>query len=685
MFSFLSPVSLWLGALVAIPLAIHFLGRQRLRKEPFPSLMLLEEKFSRSMQRHRLKNLLLLLLRTLLILCLFLALSNPALEMQAAGPAPAGGVTAAALLHNGAFGMLPVTREAGPAPGSSAPDARAAGSGRTADALEIQRRRIRALDSALGTPVRVTPLIADGPGASEASARHGNYGEAVERLLATLDAQAPAAQVYLPVFAWEDLEPAAGVLAQALRERPGLQLVLWDHGAEGARLTAFSGVRAVPSPRSPTVALRALPGPAADGLDAPKVRAWLGGRILQEEEVEDGAPVEIALPLSEGPRTAGRLSLEGAGAVAYRDWHFSFPNPGRLVLAHAGSALASLPSLGRENYFRRIVHVPAAKDIPWEAAPRLVYLSNERNTDAAAYSRLVEFVRNGGRLIVGVGRESDLPLLNRFLLQPLRMGRLGSLAEAPQGPRAEAVAEAMAGLGGLPSDPGPLGAVRKRFAFAPDSGTSVLIRQGGEPVLALRDFHRGKVLLWTTDLDDLDWTDLGVAPLIPLLHQAFQESAGGLTSNRAVAADSTLVLDVPASGAAPVATGPEGRPFTRLRADGSRVRLGPFDKAGLHRVSWGRDTVVFAVNVEPRGPSQARDLEEWDGWNRDGREEFLKGFEEFRGRVTVASPEMEEGVRAAVRPLWKAFFLAAILLLFLEGLVASAFSPGSVSRGRDRS
>jgi hypothetical protein len=61
----------------------------------------------------------------------------------------------------------------------------------------------------------------------------------------------------------------------------------------------------------------------------------------------------------------------------------------------------------------------------------------------------------------------------------------------------------------------------------------------------------------------------------------------------------------------------------------------------------------------------------------------MKGFEEFRGRVTVAPPEAGEGVRAAVRPLWKVFFLAAILLLFLEGLIASAFSPGSVSRGRD--
>ena len=46
---------------------------------------------------------------------------------------------------------------------------------------------------------------------------------------------------------------------------------------------------------------------------------------------------------------------------------------------------------------------------PGATSLRLIYLSNERNTDAAAYGRIVEFVKRGGRLIVGVGRESDIP------------------------------------------------------------------------------------------------------------------------------------------------------------------------------------------------------------------------------------------------------------------------------------
>jgi hypothetical protein len=278
-----------------------------------------------------------------------------------------------------------------------------------------------------------------------------------------------------------------------------------------------------------------------------------------------------------------------------------------------------------------------------------------------------------------VGRDTDVPLLNRFLLQPLRMGRLGAAVGTPEGVRASAEPEGLARLGGLPANPGPLGLVRRHFAFLPDSGTAILARLAGDgaaPMLAERDFHLGKVLLWTTDLDDLEWSDLGVAPLVPLLHRAFQEGGGGLTSNRAVESDSILVLDLPEPGMRVEARDPDGRPFTRFRAEGGRLRLGPFDRTGIHTVRMGSDTAAFAVNLAPLGPAAWRTAEDWSAWNADRKAAVLKALEPFGRRVLVAAPEAAGTARAAVRPLWKAFFLAAILLLFLEGLVASAFSLG---------
>src|SRR5690606_28994751 len=116
----------------------------------------------------------------------------------------------------------------------------------------------------------------------------------------------------------------------------------------------------------------------------------------------------------------------------------------------------SLPSLGRETYFRRIIHVPSARHIPWDDAGklRLVYLSGQAGASAEAYAHAVEFVKQGGRLIIGAGRDSDIPMLNRFLLQPLRLGRLGSPVEAAAGGSLEADRRALAKLVKLPGDPG---------------------------------------------------------------------------------------------------------------------------------------------------------------------------------------------------------------------------------------
>ena len=718
MFTFLNPFGLWLGAALAVPLMIHFLGRQRLRKQPFPSLLLVRERFSKSMHRHRLKNLLLLIIRTLLILCLLLALSNPAMEARKASVRPDVSV---ALIHNGIYGSLGPEGVAGTSKPGPAHSAGAKGQPPSGN-LDAQWKRIRDLDSTQGGKTLAVPAIADGPGAKEVSQRFGDYGEAVRRALGALGTPPGTAQLLLPVFDWTEAASARGDLERALKESPGLRILLVDHGGAVAGLNAFSGLKATLSPESPTLRLNARLSPAAAEKGG-KAHVFLNGRPFQEAAAEGGR-VEVTLPLGEGPRTVGRFSLPGSGFAA-PDFHFCFPEAGEWSLAHAGSALASLPSLGREAYFRRIIHVAASRDIPWNGlsergtraggALRLVYLAAERGAQPDVYARAVEFVKRGGRLIIGVGRESDIPALNRFLLQPLRMGRLGNLQEVAAGVPVKADIRALSRFGRLPMDQGSLGAVRKRFAFAPDSGAEILLSQGSPPeaVLAERDFHRGQVLLWTTDIDDLEWTDIGVSPLIPLLHQAFQEAgAGDRAVNLAVASDSLYgfaadpVVGRAGAGSAdaasrPLVLDPEGRAFTKVRADGSRLRIGPFDKLGIHLIVTGKDTSAFAVNLAQRearpGAAGSARPANAAGTERDAsgaasdsasdpdkdvlaeaedeaRSSFLEAFKPYHGRVIALSPDEPAAVQASVRKLWPALLLTALLLLFLEGLISSTFS-----------
>ncbi|MEO0086298.1 MAG: BatA domain-containing protein [candidate division WOR-3 bacterium] len=84
---FSAPSFLPLAALAAIPLVIHLLSRLRLRRQDFPTLTLLESVRRERFSWVRLKEVILLILRTLLLAALLLSLSRPFIRPRAAqGP-----------------------------------------------------------------------------------------------------------------------------------------------------------------------------------------------------------------------------------------------------------------------------------------------------------------------------------------------------------------------------------------------------------------------------------------------------------------------------------------------------------------------------------------------------------------------------------------------------------------------
>jgi hypothetical protein len=162
------------------------------------------------------------------------------------------------------------------------------------------------------------------------------------------------------------------------------------------------------------------------------------------------------------------------------------------------------------------------------------------------------------------------------------------------------------------------------------------------------------------------------------LHQAFQEAAAGeRAANLAVASDSIYALGL-AEGeenSRPEARDPLGRPFSRVRIDGGRMRLGPFDKLGLYRVIRGKDTTAFAVNLIPAGTGASTPAsEEWASADAAAKEAFLAACKPFSGRIAVLGQDDPMAAQTSLRRLWPAFLLGALLLLFLEGLISSRFS-----------
>lgn len=82
---FIAPGLLWLTGLAAIPLIIHVLSRLRLQRAPFPSLALLATVRRERFSWLRLKEVLLLIFRTLALLALLLALARPFIRHRLSG------------------------------------------------------------------------------------------------------------------------------------------------------------------------------------------------------------------------------------------------------------------------------------------------------------------------------------------------------------------------------------------------------------------------------------------------------------------------------------------------------------------------------------------------------------------------------------------------------------------------
>ncbi|MBZ0265837.1 BatA domain-containing protein [bacterium] len=82
---YLNP-ALWAGLFLAtLPILIHLLGRRRLKRQPFSSLEFLKKLQIKRMRKFRIRQWLLLLLRTLAILALALAFIRPAIDHANAG------------------------------------------------------------------------------------------------------------------------------------------------------------------------------------------------------------------------------------------------------------------------------------------------------------------------------------------------------------------------------------------------------------------------------------------------------------------------------------------------------------------------------------------------------------------------------------------------------------------------
>ena len=192
--SFLNPLFLFGLAAAALPILIHLFTRRRPREQMFSSLEFLTEVNQSEIRRLRLRQWLLLLLRTLAVAALALAMSRPALKGNA-GTRQGAGTTVVALVDV-----------------SGSMSAAAPGAVRAGDLVGVARR---ALDDLLASLVPQDELLLVPPGPHPISSQRRRLGACA------------AAAHALEAGAGTTDHMRAGVGARALEQPPPNRELFW--------------------------------------------------------------------------------------------------------------------------------------------------------------------------------------------------------------------------------------------------------------------------------------------------------------------------------------------------------------------------------------------------------------------------------------------------------------------------
>ena len=679
--SFLNPLFLFGLLAAAVPIVIHLFTRRRPRERPFPSLEFLAEVNQSEIRRLRLKQWLLLLLRTLAVAAIALAMARPALRGAGARSGAGAATTLVALVDmSGSMGAA-----AGASPG-----------GQTTTLAGQARRVVEDLLTTLG-PADELLLVPYDRAPRPVSTRPSSDVARLRAATQALDAGAMTT----------DHRAALEFAARALAGAHALNRELfWVSDFQAAGFPAPAGgtagtfaaapagpwaqtrVYLVPlAPRSrANVALTdAALTPTESGLaltvSATSFGADPGDLAVAARDVRThdelargflGLPARGAtstlLPLARVPDEGGEVTIPDDPLPLDNRRVFAAGRSGtlRVVLREDGppSALRLALEAGSPASGLAIETV-AAVALPARLAGADVLVVNDLERLGATETQAVlDFQRAGGGVLVVLGARADAGYWNGSLLREAGLGALGG-AESAAPDAAWRLVRSLAGhaaLAGFPARPGePLTTARFRAvrAFRVAPGARVLLEfDRTHPALV----EGTRVLAFAAGLDP-QASDFPVSgAFLPLLHQAVK------VLGRGTAAAS---LTPGERYSTPAATGlwriedEQGREVpAELKAAAGATRLvsAPLERPGLCRVIQGATVrSTFAVNPDPRESDLAAVPEA----------ALVRAFPAGRAQVVHPGADLARRVREARygRELWAWFVALALLLLVAESLL----------------
>lgn len=691
----LNPWALWLTTTLAFPLWLHLRQRSRPKEAPFPSLMLLQKGFPKAMRQKRLRDLLQLILRLLLLLCLVLALAQP--RWREVSPWPTRGIM---LIDNTVSGMLPDAVHG--------------------TRLAAQWRESQALEARFPDGLKRSPVLPEAD-LITGEERFGDLDAALQRLIpeatdasgnASDDASndIPSEALLIPILpgAFQRLNsdsPLASRLKAWLSQDPARRLVLWKQGAPDLLSNLPQIARAeltIDAPLSSSLAAHLQTTASATSRNIDRgLLTWQGGLekqiaandgVWREPLHAEAAGIGSALGLGQDALLGTfRFDVDPEWRGPWNRFHFAVNRPTMGRILHLGETWASLPSLAAPERRQGVEHWPPGMQLPaldtrGDKAVAAVMLAGVLPA-SEDLERLATFVLEGGGLIVSLGGMTDITALNSRLLAPLGMGRITTSItyESPK-----ALKAMPAGYTRLKLDAAALGGageVMRHYRQEPSPGSEVLVTTmasgdqaasstlgTSEAIAVYRKAGRGHMLLWTTSIDSLAWSTVGLQALLPLTHQALIRSLQSQKQRVTVASDSVWIW--PTTDAKAEVIGPDGAPFTRLRSSIEGLHLGPFGKTGFYTCRSVEETTTVVVNlVQPWLTAAWSTTSNPQHPLSDDESVFLSALGKAAKQVTITTDAPSQALGSKPGASWPLWLALAVLLLLLDGLVALLFAP----------
>ncbi len=670
--SFLTPFFLLGLAGLALPILIHLIQRERKNVVQFPSLMFLRRIPYESVQRRRIRNWLLLLMRLAALALIVLAFARPFFRRT---DASTGGTT-------GAREVL-IDRSYSMGYGDRWQRALGAARGLISGLNAADRGSVVYFASGAEVALRSTAdkgrLLAAVSGV-EPSAAATHYGPAL-KLAGSILGESPLPRREAVLIS--DFQRAGWQGAEGLRLPDGAALNPIDLStadAANASVTPVALERSMFSNQERVTVTAGVLNHGPKAIDA-DVNLEVDGRSIQSKRVRvepNGSasttfdPLTLAAPHVRASIRLGRDALERDNA-----FHFvvSPGRPVRVILAQRSGArdvnlyvsrALAVGDAPRFDAASRDVESIGSDDL--QSAGILVL--NDVPVTAATAERLARFVQRGGGLLVISGQRGTWPQEHASLLpavpaeavdrtrgQPARLVALEyghSIFEPFRAPRSGDFSTA-------------------RF-YGYRAGTTardatVLARfDDGSPALVERRVGAGRVLVWLSSLD-LAWNDLAVKPVfLPFVHQmarhlvAYREAPPWMTVGDVL--DPSLAGGPSKGSPQRAIVSPSGQ---RVPLDGEGPDVVELAEQGFYEVrglaAGAEPVMIVASNV---------DLRESDLTTIPAADVVAAATGRAGGTVS-ATPESapSDAALESAQRIWWYFLFAGLMLLSVETLVAN--------------